>query len=687
MINERSSAQANTPTSASMQYGYPTSHFDLMNLPPIQNPNEMYSYYPPSLYQPFGQFEEHNQWGTGDTSGNVPPPPPGTMQFHPQMYTPSPLDIPRSPFDYPPPPHAYPHYHPAFTPSTFPGPPSTGTSAFDMSWNPHNLSMQQMQVAAQQQMTPIGGGPASNKKPSVYDEYPSGGVGDMLAQHMNAVDLGNSANNDDTHNYDNGTNDSTQNVNMSSSKDQQHYQTNSSNLSLSSRPSQAPSSSASSGPKSYASVVSSDTINTNSNKSTPSVPHIPVRSTVQSSANERNNPTSNFSNDSNNSRMNTNVRGNNHNNTNNYSQQTRNGTSGYNNSRNQQQQQQQQQQQSSTSGGFLNWTNNNLSSNSRGGGGGNNNNNNNTSSNYYNSGSSNYYDRSSYSQQQTSSYSNNNNNNKRQNSNYQQNYSSSRTTNNMSNGNPTASAVGQQPISAANQEVLDALKKNHQYNPKDFNLNPKGARFFVIKSYSEDDVHRSIKYNIWCSTEHGNKRLDAAFREREGKGAIYLFFSVNASGHFCGMAEMMSPLDYEHQTDVWSMSNKWQGKFEVKWIYVKDVPNQQFRNIRLENNDNKPVTNSRDTQEIPYEKGKLMLKTMHLYRDKTSIFDDFQYYESKQAEEVVKKPSNNDFNNNTARENNNNKRQYSSNKSSSSSVQLEQQQQQQNENTDNDENN
>jgi hypothetical protein len=152
------------------------------------------------------------------------------------------------------------------------------------------------------------------------------------------------------------------------------------------------------------------------------------------------------------------------------------------------------------------------------------------------------------------------------------------------------------------------------------------------------------------------------------------------------MAEMMSPIDYEHQTDVWQVSNKWQGKFEVKWIYVKDVPNQQFRNIRLENNDNKPVTNSRDTQEIPYEKGKLMLKTMHMYRDKTSIFDDFQYYESKQAEEVTTKPSNNDFNNNNTRGNNNNKRQFSSNKSSSGQSE-QQQQQQQNENINNEDNN
>ena len=38
------------------------------------------------------------------------------------------------------------------------------------------------------------------------------------------------------------------------------------------------------------------------------------------------------------------------------------------------------------------------------------------------------------------------------------------------------------------------------------------------------------------------------------------------------------------------------GKFQVRWIYVKDVPNSQLRHIRLENNENKPVTNSRDTQ-------------------------------------------------------------------------------------------
>ncbi|ELT99900.1 hypothetical protein CAPTEDRAFT_19575 [Capitella teleta] len=165
-------------------------------------------------------------------------------------------------------------------------------------------------------------------------------------------------------------------------------------------------------------------------------------------------------------------------------------------------------------------------------------------------------------------------------------------------------------------------------------MGPKGARFFIIKSYSEDDIHRSIKYSIWCSTEHGNKRLDAAYREREGKGPVFLFFSVNGSGHFCGMAQMMSAVDYNASSSVWAQ-DKWKGQFEVKWIYVKDVPNSQLRHIRLENNENKPVTNSRDTQEVPLEKGKQVLRILHQYRHTTSIFDDFSHYEKRQEDEPI----------------------------------------------------
>ena len=97
----------------------------------------------------------------------------------------------------------------------------------------------------------------------------------------------------------------------------------------------------------------------------------------------------------------------------------------------------------------------------------------------------------------------------------------------------------------------------------------------------------------------------------------------------------------------------------MKWIYVKDVPNSQLRHIRLENNENKPVTNSRDTQvdqitglgcgrselfvfqEVPPEKGRQVLKIIHSYKHATSIFDDFIHYEKRQEEDEGRKPTGN----------------------------------------------
>uniref|UniRef100_A0A3B3S729 YTH domain-containing family protein n=1 Tax=Paramormyrops kingsleyae TaxID=1676925 RepID=A0A3B3S729_9TELE len=197
---------------------------------------------------------------------------------------------------------------------------------------------------------------------------------------------------------------------------------------------------------------------------------------------------------------------------------------------------------------------------------------------------------------------------------------------------PPTSEVGGVSIPPEPHPVLEKLRLVNNYNPKDFDWNPKQGRVFIIKSYSEDDIHRSIKYNVWCSTEHGNKRLDAAYRSLGAKGPLYLLFSVNGSGHFCGVAEMRSPVDYNTCAGVWSQ-DKWKGRFDVRWIFVKDVPNSQLRHIRLENNENKPVTNSRDTQEVPLDKARQVLKIIASYKHTTSIFDDFSHYEKRQEEE------------------------------------------------------
>lgn len=73
-----------------------------------------------------------------------------------------------------------------------------------------------------------------------------------------------------------------------------------------------------------------------------------------------------------------------------------------------------------------------------------------------------------------------------------------------------------------------------QYNKNDFLVDYDNAKFFVIKSYSEDDVHKSIKYNVWSSTPNGNKKLSSAYEDAQKIAAgkprgcpVFVFFSVS----------------------------------------------------------------------------------------------------------------------------------------------------------------
>ena len=74
---------------------------------------------------------------------------------------------------------------------------------------------------------------------------------------------------------------------------------------------------------------------------------------------------------------------------------------------------------------------------------------------------------------------------------------------------------------------------------------------------------------------------------------------MNASGQFVGVAEMIGAVDFNKTMEYWQQ-DKWIGCFPVKWRIIKDVPNSLLRHITLANNENKPVTNSRDTQEVCY---------------------------------------------------------------------------------------
>ncbi|RWW34441.1 hypothetical protein BHE74_00022379 [Ensete ventricosum] len=109
------------------------------------------------------------------------------------------------------------------------------------------------------------------------------------------------------------------------------------------------------------------------------------------------------------------------------------------------------------------------------------------------------------------------------------------------NGSRSSSQSGVDVLEALGAEKNDsgsissAIVNKDEYNRPDFRTQYEHASFFVIKSYSEDDIHKSIKYDVWASTPNGNKRLDNAFQvaqekmaEKNSKCPVFLFFSFKS---------------------------------------------------------------------------------------------------------------------------------------------------------------
>ena len=159
------------------------------------------------------------------------------------------------------------------------------------------------------------------------------------------------------------------------------------------------------------------------------------------------------------------------------------------------------------------------------------------------------------------------------------------------------------------------------------------SSFYVIKSFSEENVHKSIKYGVWSSSKNGNQTLTNSYNLAQGKkGDVYLFFSCNGSGRFVGVAKMKSACDNNKSFEYWTQDGKWPGIFEVEWIFIKDVPFKEFKNIiiTMKDGETKPISNSRDCQEIPFNYAKIMIEIFEVYQNSNTILEHFEYYDIRQ---------------------------------------------------------
>lgn len=124
-------------------------------------------------------------------------------------------------------------------------------------------------------------------------------------------------------------------------------------------------------------------------------------------------------------------------------------------------------------------------------------------------------------------------------------------------------------VNASNEGISQKISENN-------------SKFFVIKSFNEEDVHKAIKYSLWSSTKAGNKTLNEAFlNAKANNGEVYLFFSCNGSGRYIGVAKMLSEVNETKEFNYWTQDSKWQGLFDVEWIFIKDIPFKCFKMINI----------------------------------------------------------------------------------------------------------
>ena len=82
----------------------------------------------------------------------------------------------------------------------------------------------------------------------------------------------------------------------------------------------------------------------------------------------------------------------------------------------------------------------------------------------------------------------------------------------------------------------------------------------------------------------------------------------------------------------WTQDSKWPGILEIEWIFIKDVPFREFKNliITMKDGDIKCVSNSRDCQEIPPKEGNAMVEVFDGYFNSNTILEHFEYYDLRQ---------------------------------------------------------
>lgn len=110
-----------------------------------------------------------------------------------------------------------------------------------------------------------------------------------------------------------------------------------------------------------------------------------------------------------------------------------------------------------------------------------------------------------------------------------------------------------------------------------------------MKSANEDNIHKGLKYGVWTSSMKNNEELNKIWEQAvANKQEVYLIFSVYNQKRICAIGKLASGFLPKESFRYWQDDFKWFGSFKVNWVYVNDIEDQKFANIKepTDNSDN-----------------------------------------------------------------------------------------------------
>ncbi len=143
------------------------------------------------------------------------------------------------------------------------------------------------------------------------------------------------------------------------------------------------------------------------------------------------------------------------------------------------------------------------------------------------------------------------------------------------------------------EDKFDALLAKNNVTPG-HRLYPvlKNSRFFIIKSANDENLKVSQRNEEWATTTFNQDKLDKAYQSCTN---VILFFSVNKSAHFQGMAKMISRLT-NHLSREWQNEGVKLGySFRVKWLVSSKLPFSRISHIKNALSNYEPIRKARDT--------------------------------------------------------------------------------------------